>query len=49
MLSVSEWSAIMTNECCGCQIRALDPLHMHNMDLYAFLLSRDKRTKDLQT
>ena len=34
---------------CGCQIRALDPLHMHNMDLYAFLLSRDKRTKDLQT
>ncbi|XP_070206062.1 anaphase-promoting complex subunit 7-like isoform X2 [Littorina saxatilis] len=31
------------------RIRALDPLHLHNMDLYAFLLSRDKRTKDLQT
>ncbi|XP_076453110.1 anaphase-promoting complex subunit 7-like isoform X1 [Babylonia areolata] len=31
------------------RIRALDPLHLNNMDLYAFLLSRDKRTKDLQT
>lgn len=31
------------------RVHALDPLHMHNMDLYAFLLSREKRTKDLQS
>lgn len=30
------------------RIRTLDPLHLKNMDLYAYLLSREKRTKDLQ-
>ncbi|XP_025092890.1 anaphase-promoting complex subunit 7-like [Pomacea canaliculata] len=30
------------------RIRALDPFHMKNMDLYAYTLSREKRTKDLQ-
>lgn len=30
------------------RIRMLDPLHLKNMDLYAYLLSREKRTKDLQ-
>ncbi|KAK7494010.1 hypothetical protein BaRGS_00014668 [Batillaria attramentaria] len=31
------------------RVRAIDPLHMHNMDLFAYLLSREKRSKELQS